>query len=127
MNNFISENIAFLIKKHDLSIDDFGLLFDLSRGVTGQYIRKSSLPKIITLQKICTYYKISIDDFINTDLSQAKNYNQGSKAEAVNEPAEGYGYVSLKYMALLEKSIEDKDKIIKALESKMDPDKSKTA
>lgn len=127
MNNFISENISFLTKKNNLSLDDFGNIFELSKGLTGQYVRKLSLPKIVTIQRICAYYNLSIDDFINTDLSQAKNYNQGNKEDKLNEPAPGYGYVSLKYMELLEKSIEDKDKIIKALENKMDPEKSKTA
>lgn len=128
MNNFISENIAFLIKKHDLAIDDFGNLFDLTRGVTGQYIRKSSLPKIITIQKICSYYKLSIDDFINTDLSVAKPYamKQGELLYANEKLIEPY-IISPRYVELLEKSIEDKDKIIKGLEEKLEINKSKTA
>lgn len=129
MNNFISENINFLTKKNNLSLDEFGNIFDLSKGLTGQYVRKLSLPKIITIQKICEHYKLSIDDFINTDLSIIKtgNYTQSNKQDSLNEPPEGYGFVSLKYVELLEKAIEDKDKIIKSLENKVDPDKSKTA
>jgi HTH-type transcriptional regulator/antitoxin PezA len=128
MNNFISENIAFLVKKHDLAIDDFGNLFDLTRGVTGQYIRKSSLPKIITIQKICEYYKLSIDDFINKDLSAIKPYaiKEGNLLYAAeqNEPY----MISPRYVELLEKSIQDKDKIIKSLEEKLQgEDKSETA
>lgn len=127
LKNYISVNILYLLKKSSLSQEDFGSFFDLGKGLISNYIHERALPKVETIQRICLHFEITIDDFINTDLSKAKNYNQENKLEAVNEPMEGYGYVSLKYMELLEKSIEDKDKIIKALESKFDPGKSKTA
>lgn len=129
MENFIGENIAFLIKKNDLVIDDFGVLFDLSRGVTGQYIRKSSLPKIITIQKICAHYNISIDDFINKDLSipQPYGYRDGNVLYSSEPENSGYQVFSPKYVELLEKSIEDKDKIISTYEEKLGIEKSKTA
>lgn len=120
MNNFISDNINFLTKKNNLSLDDFGNIFDLSKGLTGQYVRKLSLPKIITIQKICAYYKISIDDFVNTDLSAAKPYamKQGELLYA-NENKDQPYVISPRYVELLEKSIQDKEKIIKSLEEKL--------
>ena len=127
IKNYIPSNISYLVKKSNLSQDDFGVSFEVGRGLISNYINGKALPKIETIQRICLYFKITIDDFINTDLSEAKNYKQGSKDESLSEPAPGYCYVSLKYMELLEKSVEDKDKIIKALESKVEPDKSKTA
>jgi transcriptional regulator with XRE-family HTH domain len=128
MNIFISENIAYLIKKNDLAIDDFGILFDLSRGVTGQYIRKSTLPKIITIQKICAYYNITIDDFINTDLSLPKPYAiKDGKLLFANEEVAEY-IISPRYVESLEKTIQDKEKIIEMLEEKLNIDKkSRTA
>ena len=129
MNNFISENIAFLIKKNDLAIDDFGNLFDLSRGVTGQYIRKSSLPKIITIQKICAHYNLTIDDFINTNLSAPKAYGiKDGKLLYANEPDEESESLSPRYVARLEKTIDDKEEIIAMLKEKLQLDeKSRTA
>lgn len=145
MNNYISENIAFLIKKNDLAIDDFGNLFDLTRGVTGQYIRKSTLPKIITIQKICAHYKISIDDFVNKDLSKEQftyRFHTNSigksapKAYGIkqgqllytNEPEDENEFISPRYVASLEKTIEDKEEIIKMLKEKLQLDeKSRTA
>lgn len=129
INNYIPENLRHLIKLENSSMDEFGVKFDLNRGMISQYIRKLAIPKLETIQKICLYFEISIDDFVNKELSKSSlsSYVQSNKEPAVNEAAEGYGYVSLKYVELLEKSIEDKDKIIKALESKVDPDKSKTA
>jgi len=137
MNNFISENIAHLIKKNNLTLDDFGNFFDLSKGLTGQYVRKLALPKIITIQKICEHYKISIDDFVNKDLSEQKVWGikQGQLLYA-DEPLSEYPeYISPRYVAKLEKTIEEKDqalkdkeKIIVMLEEKLQTDeKSKTA
>lgn len=119
MNNFISENIAFLVKKNDLSLDDFGAFFDLSKGLTGQYVRKLSLPKIITIQKICSHYKITIDDFINKDLSAPKAYGikQGQLLYAHEESSEYT--ISPRYVESLEKTIQDKEKIIAMLEEKI--------
>jgi len=128
MNNFIPENIAFLTKKNNLSLDDFGNLFDLSKGLTGQYVRKLSLPKIITIQKICAHYNLSIDDFINTDLSVGKPYAiKQSGLLYTNEESTDY-IISPRYVETLEKSIQDKEKIIKMLEDKLqDDEKSRTA
>jgi transcriptional regulator with XRE-family HTH domain len=129
MNNFISENISFLIKKDGLSLDDFGGLFDLSKGLTGQYARKLSLPKIVTIQKICAYYKISIDDFINTDLSVGKPYaTKGGNLLYTEEKRPDPYIISPRYVEVLEKSLEDKEKIIKSLELRLQTgEKSKTA
>ncbi|MBB1194997.1 hypothetical protein DNC80_15130, partial [Flavobacterium sp. SOK18b] len=128
-NNFIPENINYLTKKNNLSLDDFGSIFELSKGLTGQYVRKLSLPKIITIQKICAYYQISIDDFINTELSEAMPYAlKGSQVVYTNEVSPVPYQVSPKYVEVLEKALEDKEKIIKNLESKLDIEiKSKTA
>lgn len=79
MKNFISENITFLVKKGKHTQDDFGLIFDLKKGVINQYILGKSNPKIETIQRICQHFKISIDDFINTDLSDNKNALAGPK------------------------------------------------
>lgn len=120
MNNFISENINFLTKKYNLSLDEFGSIFDLSKGLTGQYVRKLSLPKIITIQKICEHYKLSIDDFINKDLSAAKPYAMKHGEMLYSNESESEPYIiSPRYVELLEKSIQDKEKIIKSLEEKI--------
>jgi len=123
MNNYISENISFLTKKNNLSLDDFGSIFDLSKGLTGQYVRKLSLPKIVTIQKICAYYDISIDDFINKDLSSIKE-NNPSTGNGVKDFVEPY-IISPKYVELLEKSLEDKDRIIRSLEEQLGLEKPK--
>ncbi|ALM50337.1 hypothetical protein AMR72_16455 [Flavobacterium psychrophilum] len=88
MKNFISQNISYLVKLKNLSQDVYGEIFDLKKGVINQYILGKSLPKIETVQKICAYHKIKIDDFINVDLSESvynkQSVNDGIVSEAPN-------------------------------------------
>lgn len=130
MQNFISENIAYLIKKNNLSLDDFGSFFELSKGLTGQYVRKLALPKIITIQKICEHYNISIDDFINLDLSAPKVYGikQGELLYAHEPTIDDPEFISPRFVKSLIKTIKekeqiiiDKQKIIQMLEEKLEP------
>ncbi len=128
IKNYISENIKFLYKKTTLSQDDFGSLFEVGKGLISNYINNRALPKIETIQRICSHYKITIDDFVNTDLSAGKPYGiRDGKILTSNEKNPEPYMISPKYVELLEKSVEDKDKIIKALEEKLGLDKSRTA
>ena len=129
VKNYIPENIEYLIDREKSSKDEFGFQFDLKRGIVSQYVRKISLPKLETIQRICLHYEISIDDFVNTDLSAGKPYGtKGGKILRTNESDPEPYVISPRYVALLEKSIEDKEKIIQALEIKLHgDDKSKMA
>lgn len=125
IKNYISENISYLLKKSDQSQDDFGLSFDVGKGLISNYVNGRALPKIETIQRICLHYKITIDDFINKDLKTIK-YNQDNKTETLHEPLEGYGLVNLKYVELLENSVRDKDEIIDILKNKLGHDNDKS-
>jgi transcriptional regulator with XRE-family HTH domain len=137
MKNYIGLNIKYLTDKNNLKQDEFGLLFDLNKGVIGTYVREMALPKIEIIQRICNHYEISIDDFVNTDLSAPKavGIKQGNLLYA-SEPL-NYGQhevISPRYVASLEKMIvekeqalNDKQKIIEMLEEKLNPDKRKQA
>ena len=115
-NNFISLNIKYLLNTNNFSQNDFGDIFELKRGVINHYVSGKVMPKIETIQKICDYFNISIDDFINKDLSllEKKNYPvQISQNQILaNEP--GYGGM---IVAELEKEINQlKTKLITAYE-----------
>lgn len=99
-------------------MDDFGLIFDLNKGVISQYIRKISTPKIDTIIKICDKYQITIDDFVRKDLS-VKEYSSNNSSSYVYEPPEGYGIIHLKYVETLENSLRDKDKLIENYEQQL--------
>lgn len=83
MKNFISENLVYLVNKIRVSQDEFGRMFDLSRGLVNQYVKDKSQPKIDTIQKICAHFDITIDDFINRKLEDIK-------PGAINEPLTKY-------------------------------------
>lgn len=128
MKNFISINIIYLVHKSRLGQDDFGIMFDLKRGAINSYCTNKALPKIETIQRICLHFEITIDDFINKDLSAPKAYGikQGQLLYA-NEPEEEI-FISPRYVESLEKTIQDKEKIIVMLEEKLNIDKkSRTA
>lgn len=119
MKNFISLNIKYLSDKKKLSQDEFGLLFNLKKGVVGSYIREIAVPKLETIQSICNYFEINIDDFINKDLSlKPFGTNSGQILYAKEPEAEPY-IISPRYVESLEKIIEDKERIIKALEESL--------
>lgn len=120
INNNISANISYLVKKTRFSQSDFGNLFNLKQTVVNQYINGKSFPKIETIQKICNYFEISIDDFINTDLSEKPYAIRDGKLLMSNEPdKEDYSPISPRYVDQLEKSLNDKERIILALENSL--------
>lgn len=129
IKNYIPENLRYLITLENSSMDEFGVRFELGRGMISQYIRKIAIPKLETIQRICLHFEITIDDFVNKDLSASKPYavKQGQLSYSEDKEIEPYA-ISPRYVELLEKSIQDKEKIIKSLEEKLGVDKSnKTA
>lgn len=130
MNNFIGLNIKYLCESKSLKQDEFGLFFNLGKGVVGTYVREMAIPKIEIIQKICAHYNISIDDFVNTDLSKSKiekSIINELKDYSLAAPS-GFVLISEKHLKLLESTIKDKDKIIKALEFRLgESHKSDTA
>jgi len=120
MKNNISINITYLIHKSRLSQDEFGLLFELNKGLVGKYVNEISLPKIETIQKICSYFEITIDDFINKDLSEKPYGIRDGKLLMSKEPdKEDYSPISPRYVEQLEKALKDKERIIAALEESL--------
>ncbi|MFN3753345.1 hypothetical protein [Flavobacterium sp.] len=119
MKNYISQNIDFLVKKMNSSQNEFGKMFGLGTGIVSSYITKNVIPKIETIQKICIHFEITIDDFINKDLSKENVYGiKQGKLLFTNEEGEEYE-ISPRYVEALEKAIIDKDKIINMLEDKL--------
>lgn len=65
----INKNIKKLRKIKGLSQSDFAALFDLSRANIGSYEEGRAQPKIDTVTKIANYFSISLDDFVNKELT----------------------------------------------------------
>ncbi|WP_417369747.1 helix-turn-helix domain-containing protein [Flavobacterium beibuense] len=91
MNDYIGRNIKFLCDRYSLSQDEFGAQFGLNKSVVGTYVRGISHPKIDTIQKICSKYQFSMDDFVNHDLSEKyTGHTPASEMQKVMEEAAVY-------------------------------------
>ncbi|AXG72959.1 XRE family transcriptional regulator [Flavobacterium arcticum] len=76
MSNKIGLNINNLCKQNFLSKKEFADLFGVSLSTINTYTGGRSNPPIDLIQKICSHFELSIDDFINSDLSQSANNNK---------------------------------------------------
>lgn len=65
--SIFGKNIKKLRSLHNLSQQDFGNLFAISRGSVGSYEEGRADPKIDTLVRISKYFKISIDDLLTKE------------------------------------------------------------
>lgn len=125
MKSYISVNIKYLYEQNNLTQNEFGELFGLKKGVIGTYVRGKTNPQVETIQKICEHFSISLDDFINTDLSKNKKYAAGDyyrdpvigqlEQQALGGSMEGL----IEIVNSLKKSLDDKDKIIQLLEEEI--------
>lgn len=117
MNVYISLNIKYLCLKNNLQYNEFATIVDAGKSVVSMWASGKSSPKIEAIQKICAHFEITIDDFINKDLSKIeKPLNKTaienemlSQMEAM-EPGSFYGASFL--IETLQKQLSDKDTII---------------
>jgi transcriptional regulator with XRE-family HTH domain len=80
MENFIGLNIKTLCFTNKLSQKEFGDLFEIKQSTISTYLAGRSNPQIETIQKICEYFEISMDELINIDLAQNDKYSNKDKA-----------------------------------------------
>jgi len=83
MKDYISLNIKQIMSIKKLTQDELGEKLDLKRGAIGSYINEKAKPKIETIQKISVLFNISIDDFINRDISNTSKHD-GARAANKN-------------------------------------------
>ena len=132
MKNFIGVNIKYLCAKKNLSQKEFGALFNASQSSVGGYISGRSEPNIEALQIIAQHFSISIDSFINVDLSQEEYSSTPQPIQQLEKPKAHYESESKiiaahektiltleKQVALHEKHAELQDKHIELLEDKL--------
>ena len=125
MKNFIGLNISYICKKENLTQKDFAHRIGIKAVNVNSYIKANVLPKIDTIQQICTEFGYSLDQFINYKLSEIddKATAQGypSMSEAIqmqaNESAGIYGEGEL--VETLREVIEAKNIIIKMLKKEI--------
>lgn len=74
---FISKNIKKLRLFKNMSQEEFATLFEIKRGALGSYEEGRAEPKLEFLIRVATYFKLSIDDLVLTELTVNKiaNFN----------------------------------------------------
>ncbi len=65
----ISKNIKYLRKKHYYTQETFAEAIEIKRSLVGAYEEGRADPRINNLLKICDFFKVSLDTFINKDVS----------------------------------------------------------
>jgi transcriptional regulator with XRE-family HTH domain len=86
MKNYISINTIYLRKVNYLTQPEFAKVAKVNRDfVSALENGKKKLFEIDFFQNVCNHFKISLDDFVNKDLSKEK-----PKSDFVEEPAEYY-------------------------------------
>lgn len=64
----IAQNIKYLRKKHGLTQDDLARKIGVGRAKIGSYEEGRATPKLELLQFMAQYFKLSLDEFVNTEL-----------------------------------------------------------
>ena len=81
--SYISKNIKFLRKKHYYTQETFAEAIDIKRSLVGAYEEGRADPRVNNLLKICEFFKVSLDTFINRDASTL------TEEELYGKPDEG--------------------------------------
>ncbi|MCT4664409.1 MAG: helix-turn-helix domain-containing protein [Flavobacteriales bacterium] len=67
--SYIGKNIKWFRKQKQISQTEFANIFAITRASVGSYEEERSEPKIELLQKIASYFNVSLDDLISIDLA----------------------------------------------------------
>lgn len=79
---YLHTNIKHLRKQDRESQEVWGKKFDLTRGMVDSYERQIAKPNTEAAQKICKYYKITLDELFNKDIDgRVENPNELLKAK----------------------------------------------
>lgn len=133
MENYLSVNFQYLIKKMNCSQDEFGSMFGLNRGNVGQYIREVSVPKLDTLLKISEYFDVTLDELVKTDLSTSTGKlvqpNVATK-QNINTPSTDKDALIAAQIATIEsqkETIETQKELIATLRSQLNRTQTKAS
>jgi transcriptional regulator with XRE-family HTH domain len=68
--SYLSTNLRHLRKQNDLTQSDLALKLGITRSLVGAYEEHRAEPKMATLQKITSLFKVPLDTLINHDLTK---------------------------------------------------------
>lgn len=83
--SFIGKNIKKIRSQKKISQAEFAKIFNLTRGSIGAYEEGRAEPKIDTLVQLANYFGVSVDAFINKELTVSDLYSLDLVKEKLNE------------------------------------------
>lgn len=107
--NYISQNIKYLCERDNVNFSELATEIKAAKNVVSMWAGGKSTPKIDAIQAIGKYFRVSLEDFINSPLSEAKQ----TELQIFEEPKSNYNIKSLQNL------LEHKDKIILLLEEQL--------
>lgn len=73
--NFLGSNIRFLRKQKGLTQADLAAKINVNRSLIGAYEEGRSEPRLNTIQLLCSYFKINLQDIITKDLNNSSGFS----------------------------------------------------
>lgn len=67
--NFLGQNLRYLRKQKELTQEQLASKIGVTRSLVGAYEESKAEPKLQTISNLCHYFQISLDDFLNVDLT----------------------------------------------------------
>ena len=83
--SFIGKNIKKIRAHKKISQAEFAKIFNLTRGSIGAYEEGRAEPKIDTIVQLANYFGVSVDAFINKELTMSDLYSLDLVKEKLNE------------------------------------------
>jgi transcriptional regulator with XRE-family HTH domain len=117
--SIFGNNIKKIRILRNMSQQEFGDLFDISRGSIGSYEEDRAEPKIDTVIKIAAHFKLSIDVLLTKELTINELSNFTNKiSKLIDEPNNEKISISKKvqHRVYLEDKVEDLESRISKLE-----------
>lgn len=71
MNIFLSENLRLLRQKYGYSLEALAEILAVSRQTIAKWEAEASYPDILTITKLASLYKVTLDELVYTPLMQA--------------------------------------------------------
>lgn len=79
MDNYLGLNIKYLRKTRELTQDQLANKIGVKRAMIGSYEENRAVPKLHALRILSHYFKVSIDDLVNIDLSIPESKDEPSR------------------------------------------------
>jgi len=76
MEELVAQNIKYLRKVKGLTQDQLADKIGVNRAMIGSYEENRAVPKLSGLRVMAHYFGVTIDEFVNTDLSTRQNQSK---------------------------------------------------